>query len=55
MEQCELSGGFLLELGDRQELVKLLQEISLSPYNHQFWWTGGIDIRLVSGAFTFGF
>jgi len=51
MEQCELSGGFLLELGDRQELVKLLQEISLSPYNHQFWWTGGIDISKKPGEF----
>ena len=48
MEQCELSGGFLMELSDKEELLKLIQEMSLSQYKHSFWWTGGIDIRCVS-------
>ena len=45
MEQCELSGGFLLELQDKAELTKLLNEISQTSYRTSFWWTGGIDIR----------
>ena len=45
MEQCELSGGFLLELQDKDELQNLIDEISHTPYKDSFWWTGGIDIR----------
>ena len=48
MEQCELTGGFLLELEDKQQLQDLLRATAGSEHGQSFWWTGGIDIRSVS-------
>ena len=48
MELCELSGGFLLELEDKQQLLDLLRATAATEHGRTFWWTGGIDIRSVS-------
>ena len=52
MELCELSGGFLLELEDKQQLLDLLRATAATQHGRTFWWTGGIDIRSVSLCLT---
>ena len=52
MELCELSGGFLLEVEDKQQLLDLLQATAGTEHGITFWWTGGIDIRSVSPSHT---
>lgn len=51
MELCELSGGYLLEVEDKQQLLDLLQATAGTEHGISFWWTGGIDISKKSGEF----
>ena len=42
-EECELSGGFLLDHVDSKDLRKLLSEVGSTSYRHSNWWTGASD------------
>ena len=45
MELCELSGGFLVELEEEQQLQDLLRATAGTEHGRTFWWTSGMDIR----------
>ena len=47
MELCELSGGFLVELEEEQQLQDLLRATAGTEHGRTFWWTSGMDIRSV--------
>ena len=48
MEECELTGGFLLDNVGDQNLDSLLDQIgSRSQFQNSFWWTGASDFRLI--------
>ena len=48
MEECELTGGFLLDNVGDDNLDSLLGQISSrSQFQNTFWWTGATDFRLI--------